>query len=138
MCKLQFSSAPAHPAERQDGGLDAYAEEGALAALLALAQTETDVNFDLADNLTSSLHGVQQGSAMADGSAGSKQDSSRYHCPFPNCKRSFCELWRLKVHYRCGVEGVRGLGGVDGCWCFMCRHASASKHTRTCPKRVWC
>jgi hypothetical protein len=26
--------------------------------------------------------------------------SERYFCPYPGCKRSFAELWRLKVHYR--------------------------------------
>lgn len=28
------------------------------------------------------------------------ESSERYYCPYPGCKRSFAELWRLKVHYR--------------------------------------
>lgn len=36
--------------------------------------------------------------AKDEGDAGGS--SERYYCPYPNCKRSFAELWRLKVHYR--------------------------------------
>jgi hypothetical protein len=32
--------------------------------------------------------------------------SERYFCPFPGCKRSFAELWRLKVHYRCACRQI--------------------------------
>lgn len=32
----------------------------------------------------------------ADDSDGGKDDG-RFYCPFPDCKRSFAELWRLKV-----------------------------------------
>lgn len=28
-------------------------------------------------------------------------DDNRFFCPFPGCTRSFAELWRLKVHFRC-------------------------------------
>lgn len=30
----------------------------------------------------------------------SQQVDDRFYCPFPGCRRSFAELWRLKVHYR--------------------------------------
>lgn len=40
-----------------------------------------------------------------------ERDPDRFYCPFPKCKRSFAELWRLKVHYRCDDESAFGLGG---------------------------
>jgi hypothetical protein len=43
-----------------------------------------------------------------------EQASERYFCPFPGCKRSFAELWRLKVHYRCvGTLLQQNLQGIE-------------------------
>ncbi|GBF99628.1 hypothetical protein Rsub_12307 [Raphidocelis subcapitata] len=39
--------------------------------------------------------------------------SSRWQCPYPGCRRSFAELWRLKVHYRAPPD-VRGSGRERG------------------------
>lgn len=64
-----------------------------------------------------------------------ERDPDRFYCPFPKCKRSFAELWRLKVHYRCDDESAFGLGGslwpcVDGPVC--CRGCiSANTRSRT-------
>jgi hypothetical protein len=115
MCKLQFNSAPAQ-AERQVDAGDAYADEnGALAALLALAQ-QTEMDFDLTDSLPSSFS-AQQGSSKPPNSKQPQADDNRYFCPFPNCKRSFCELWRLKVHYRRVTSTCRiAAGTVSGCF----------------------
>lgn len=40
-------------------------------------------------------------------------EADRFYCPYPGCKRSFAELWRLKVHYRARPE-VRGSGRERG------------------------
>lgn len=40
-------------------------------------------------------------------------DSNRFFCPYPNCNRSFIDLWRLKVHYRADPN-VRGSGKERG------------------------
>ena len=29
-----------------------------------------------------------------------ERNPERFYCPYPNCTRSFAELWRLKVYYR--------------------------------------
>lgn len=80
MCRLQFSTPPSAPDVQQP--LQGPSHEGeALEALLALS----------ADN---GLDFVEEAEVP------SAQQSSRYNCPFPGCKRSFAELWRLKVHYR--------------------------------------
>jgi hypothetical protein len=41
------------------------------------------------------------------------RDPSRFFCPYPGCKRSFAELWRLKVHYRAPPD-IRGSGKERG------------------------
>ena len=41
------------------------------------------------------------------------EDTERFICPYPGCKRSFAELWRLKVHYR-AQPNVRGSGKERG------------------------
>ncbi|KAF6258540.1 hypothetical protein COO60DRAFT_1108066 [Scenedesmus sp. NREL 46B-D3] len=43
----------------------------------------------------------------------SQQVDDRFYCPFPGCRRSFAELWRLKVHYR-APPNVRGSGKERG------------------------
>jgi hypothetical protein len=35
----------------------------------------------------------------------------RFFCPFPGCKRSFAELWRLKVRTPAGMAARERLGG---------------------------
>lgn len=52
---------------------------------------------------------ISPAAAQGDG----EPDDGRFYCPFPGCKRSFAELWRLKVHYRCE-------------WC-LCGAATASQ-----------
>lgn len=42
-----------------------------------------------------------------------RSEGERFKCPYPGCKRSFAELWRLKVHYRAAPE-VRGSGKERG------------------------
>lgn len=42
-----------------------------------------------------------------------EQELDRFYCPFPGCKRSFAELWRLKVHFR-APPNVRGSGKERG------------------------
>lgn len=51
---------------------------------------------------------------------------SRWYCPFPGCKRSFAELWRLKVHYRAPPD-VRGSGRERG-------HGTELTHCPKCGK----
>jgi hypothetical protein len=106
MCRLQFSSEPqSSPQGDQHDFQDEGYEENALEALLALAADNGMLEYpseavapssgcaDLKAELKDGLH--------YDGRAtGQTKDPSRYHCPFPGCKRSFQELWRLKVHYR--------------------------------------
>lgn len=41
-----------------------------------------------------------------------KNAEDRFWCPYPGCKRSFAELWRLKVHYRAGEQCGATLGRV--------------------------
>ena len=59
------------------------------------------------------------GVPVASASVGSRKvstkphDPNRFYCPFPGCKRSFAELWRLKVHYRAPPD-VRGSGKERG------------------------
>ncbi|WIA28292.1 hypothetical protein OEZ86_010845 [Tetradesmus obliquus] len=52
--------------------------------------------------------------------------SERYFCPFPGCKRSFAELWRLKVHYRAPPD-IRGSGKERG-------HGTELTHCPKCGK----
>ena len=61
------------------------------------------------------------------------RDPSRFFCPYPGCKRSFAELWRLKVHYRAPPD-IRGSGKERGASCGsnpMARRRQAS--TFDCP-----
>lgn len=51
--------------------------------------------------------------ALSDDDRPAEDDSERFHCPFPDCKRSFAELWRLKVHYRAPPD-IRGSGKERG------------------------
>jgi hypothetical protein len=51
---------------------------------------------------------------------------SRWYCPYPGCKRSFAELWRLKVHYRAPPD-VRGSGRERG-------HGTELTHCPKCGK----
>jgi hypothetical protein len=84
---------------------------------------------------------------MAVTSSGSldPEEDTRFHCPHPGCKRSFVELWRLKVHYRAPSD-VRGSGKERGhgaelpvcprCWQIL--SAQGSHHTNcivACSKR---
>lgn len=41
------------------------------------------------------------------------KDPERFYCPWPGCKRSFAELWRLKVHHRAPPH-IRGSGRERG------------------------
>jgi hypothetical protein len=50
----------------------------------------------------------------------------RWYCPYPGCKRSFAELWRLKVHYRAPPD-VRGSGRERG-------HGTELTHCPKCGK----
>lgn len=50
----------------------------------------------------------------------------RWFCPYPGCKRSFAELWRLKVHYRAPPD-VRGSGRERG-------HGTELTHCPKCGK----
>lgn len=50
--------------------------------------------------------------------------SERFHCPYEGCRRSFAELWRLKVHHR-SPEDVRGSGRERG-------HGEELKHCPRC------
>ena len=48
----------------------------------------------------------------------------RFLCPWPGCKRSFAELWRLKVHCRAPSD-IRGSGRERG-------HNEELKHCPRC------
>lgn len=86
MCRLQFSE-PRRGEEASQEPLD-EGDEGALEALLALSG-DNFMEFEVAEMPAASSF-----------SSVTANQCSRYHCPFPGCKRSFAELWRLKVHYR--------------------------------------
>lgn len=51
--------------------------------------------------------------------------SDRFYCPWPGCKRSFAELWRLKVHHRSSASsrgsGVERGHGVEVEHCPRCQ-----------------
>jgi hypothetical protein len=57
-----------------------------------------------------------------------KQESDRFYCPYPGCKRSFAELWRLKVHYRAPPD-IRGSGKERG-------HGTELTHCPKCGKAL--
>lgn len=59
---------------------------------------------------------------------GGKQESDRFYCPYPGCKRSFAELWRLKVHYRAPPD-IRGSGKERG-------HGTELTHCPKCGKAL--
>ena len=59
---------------------------------------------------------------------GVKQESDRFYCPYPGCKRSFAELWRLKVHYRAPPD-IRGSGKERG-------HGTELTHCPKCGKAL--
>ncbi|KAK9808171.1 hypothetical protein WJX73_004798 [Symbiochloris irregularis] len=42
-----------------------------------------------------------------------ERNPNRFYCPYPGCKRSFAELWRLKVHHRAPPH-IRGSGRERG------------------------
>lgn len=69
-----------------------------------------------------SLINLQNMDKDSEGADGSGNSSERYYCPYPNCKRSFAELWRLKVHYRCG--GARQHKEKGWCRVLMPMHAA--------------
>lgn len=106
MCRLQFSSEPqSSPQGDQHDFQDEGYEENALEALLALAADNgMSGAFEYPSEAAAPSNGcaedVLQYDGRASGHQGQQKDPSRYHCPFPGCKRSFQELWRLKVHYR--------------------------------------
>jgi len=50
--------------------------------------------------------------------------SERFFCPFEGCRRSFAELWRLKVHARAPPD-IRGSGRERG-------HGEELKHCPRC------
>eukprot|EP00892_Ulva_mutabilis_P001359 jgi/Ulvmu1/11223/UM072_0060.1 len=56
------------------------------------------------------------------------RDGERFKCPYPGCKRSFAELWRLKVHYRAPPD-VRGSGKERG-------HGQELSHCPHCSARL--
>lgn len=56
------------------------------------------------------------------------RDGERFKCPYPGCKRSFAELWRLKVHYRAPPD-VRGSGKERG-------HGQELSHCPQCGARL--
>eukprot|EP00877_Chromochloris_zofingiensis_P013394 jgi/Chrzof1/8308/Cz03g05200.t1 len=59
---------------------------------------------------------------------GGVRDPDRFYCPFPSCKRSFAELWRLKVHYRAPPD-IRGSGKERG-------HGTELTHCPKCGKAL--
>ncbi|KAK9802020.1 hypothetical protein WJX73_002239 [Symbiochloris irregularis] len=86
--------------------------------------------------------------AWSDDERVADDDSERFHCPFPDCKRSFAELWRLKVHYRAPPD-IRGSGKERGhsmelTSCPKCRkelkpgkhHTGCRSSTRTGPAQA--
>jgi hypothetical protein len=118
MCKLDFAKSA-----RGDGHTRPQGDDSdALEALLALREGRDDMEHDDVPADAPTPAGAHSSHAS---------DSTRYFCPHPGCKRSFAELWRLKVHYRCdgrrpaassarrgriawgfGVARWRGDGGV--------------------------
>ena len=56
------------------------------------------------------------------------REGERFKCPYPGCKRSFAELWRLKVHYRAPPD-VRGSGKERG-------HGQELSHCPQCGARL--
>lgn len=131
MCRLDFGSVASAPDQHQQTSDEAVGGDDAVEALLALA-CDTGMDYGQEELVVAAQHAhaaysadqPSTASTSAAGGAGkasaaANDASSRYHCPFPGCKRSFAELWRLKVHYRC-VGGVRQeeiLGGkIWGVW----------------------
>lgn len=107
MCRLQFSLPEAEPAglQQADGLPDqstfAAEDVSALEALLALGSDSMD--FELPGRALPAPAAEETGAAEPGAQASltnAGKDDGRYHCPMPGCKRSFQELWRLKVHYR--------------------------------------
>jgi hypothetical protein len=108
MCRLQFSSVAAEPGAAAPGadGSGAYDDDDSascLEALLALrsghqAQEEPELQYGPeADGEEGPVLLQQQEESSVAAAAAASQ---RYCCPYPGCKRSFAELWRLKVHFR--------------------------------------
>lgn len=126
MCRLQFSLPEAEPAGQQADGADqtfAAEDVSALEALLALGTDSMD--FELPGRALPMPAAEETGAAEPAAQPSltdAGKDDGRYHCPMPGCKRSFQELWRLKVHYRCGVGMMPSAGasaaraGVVGPW----------------------
>jgi hypothetical protein len=56
------------------------------------------------------------------------RDGERFQCPYPGCKRSFAELWRLKVHFRAPPD-VRGSGKERG-------HGQELSHCPQCEAKL--
>lgn len=56
------------------------------------------------------------------------REGERFKCPYPGCKRSFAELWRLKVHYRAPPD-VRGSGKERG-------HGQELSHCPLCDAKL--
>lgn len=105
MCRLQFSAfepASENVGVPDDCGLDD--DSDALEALLALRAGEgadqvLQRNGRAGDN-DDELENSSAAAVPIQLQLNTQPGSTRYHCPFPGCKRSFAELWRLKVHYR--------------------------------------
>jgi hypothetical protein len=65
------------------------------------------------------------------------KDPERFYCPYPNCNRSFAELWRLKVHYRAPPD-VRGSGKERGHGCELQYCPKCGKELRAGKHHVGC
>ena len=66
-----------------------------------------------------------------------ERDPDRFYCPFPNCTRSFAELWRLKVHYRAPPD-ARGSGKERGHGCELQFCPKCSKELKAGKHHVGC
>ncbi|BDA49739.1 hypothetical protein COCOBI_14-3590 [Coccomyxa sp. Obi] len=66
-----------------------------------------------------------------------ERDPDRFYCPYPNCTRSFAELWRLKVHYRAPPD-ARGSGKERGHGCELQFCPKCAKELKAGKHHVGC
>ncbi|EIE18734.1 hypothetical protein COCSUDRAFT_68177 [Coccomyxa subellipsoidea C-169] len=80
---------------------------------------------------------MQQKQARTQSGALRERDPDRFYCPYPNCTRSFAELWRLKVHYRAPPD-ARGSGKERGHGCELQFCPKCAKELKAGKHHVGC
>ena len=80
---------------------------------------------------------MQQKQARTQSGQLRERDPDRFYCPYPNCTRSFAELWRLKVHYRAPPD-ARGSGKERGHGCELQFCPKCAKELKAGKHHVGC